>query len=242
MKTFTKAYESDVNLRLELSTAYRILAHWGMDDHTYTHVSARSDDGHSFFIYPFGQRFGEVTPRELIKVSLSGNILEGREHTYNRTGYIIHGSLYQNRPDIQCIIHLHTPEIVAVSACEKGLMPISQWALHFYERVSYHDYSSLALHPSQGQTLAHDLGEQNFTMLLRNHGSITCGRTIQEAMFYTYHLQKACKTQCLALAMNQKLTVPSHDMCQQAVQDLLTFEANLGLRDWQAWLRHLKNT
>ena len=118
-------------------------------------------------------------------------------------------------------------------------MPISQWALHFYERVSYNQYNSLAVHSDQGKAIAHDMGTQNYTMLLRNHGSITSGRTVQEAMFYTYHLQKACQTQCLALAMHQELVVPPHDVCQKAAHDLLTFEKDLGSRDWQAWLRCL---
>lgn len=230
------AHVVEASSQLNLSRAYQILAYWGVDDHTYTHVSARSSTGDSFFIYPFGLRFDEVTPECLMEVRLNGDVLQGVEHAYNSTGYIVHGSIYTARPDIQWIIHVHTPEIVAVSACEKGLMPLSQWALHFYERVGYHNYDSLALKSDHGAAIAQDLG-QYFTVLMRNHGSITCGRTVQEAMFYTYHLQQACKTQCMALAMNQNLVVPPHDVCQQAVKDLLTFENNLGERDWQAWLR-----
>lgn len=64
-------------------------------------------------------------------------------------------------------------------------------------------------------------------MLMCNRGSITCGRTIQEAMFYTYHLEQACKTQYLALAILRKLSVPSEEICSKAVKDLLSFESNL---------------
>jgi ribulose-5-phosphate 4-epimerase/fuculose-1-phosphate aldolase len=72
---------------------------------------------------------------------------------------------------------------------------------------------------------------------MRSHGSLTCGRTIQEAMFYTYHLQKAAEAQVLALSMNQPLIIPNDEICKKTVKDLLTFEQNLGERDWQAWLR-----
>ncbi len=72
-------------------------------------------------------------------------------------------------------------------------------------------------------------------MFLRNHGAITCGRTIEEAMFYIYHLEQACKTQCLALATNEQLVIPKPETCRAAALDLLSFEANLGQRDWQAW-------
>lgn len=225
--------------RLKLAQAYQILAMLGLDDHTYTHLSHRSYRD-SFWIYPFGVMFEEVTENKLIEVSFDGEILQGEEFQYNRTGYVIHGEIYKARKDINAIFHLHTPEIVAVSACQNGLLPISQWALHFYDKISYHNYDSLALDSSQGNEMVSDLGA-NFNMLLRNHGSITSGRTIEEAMFYTYHLQKACETQYLALSMNQDLVLPSEEICKRAVHDLLSFEENLGQRDWLAWVRKLKS-
>lgn len=79
-------------------------------------------------------------------------------------------------------------------------------------------------------------------MLLRNHGVITCGKTIHEAMFYAYHLEQACKTQCLLNSVNkQDLIIPSEEICKQTVKDLLSFEEDSGKRDWDAWLRVIKN-
>jgi ribulose-5-phosphate 4-epimerase/fuculose-1-phosphate aldolase len=224
-------------IKTKLAQAYQILAHLQLDDHTYTHLSARADTN-SYYIYPFGLRFTEVTPDNLLQVAFDGTILHGSEFQYNRTGYIIHGNIYQARGDINAVFHLHTPEIVAVSACKAGLMPISQWALHFYNQMSYHAYNSLALDNTQGAQLTTDLAN-NLNMLLQNHGSISCGKTIEEATFYCYHLQQACKTQCLALAMGQELVIPNEPTCLQAVNDLLTFEKNLGQRDWLAWLKLL---
>lgn len=220
--------------------AYQILSYLQLDDHTYTHLSARSEDQESFYIYPFGMRFNEVSERSLMWVSFDGHVIEGEEYQYNKTGYIIHGSIYKTRKDIQAIFHLHTPSTVAVSSLKNGLLPISQLALHFYNKISYHDYDSLALDDAEGKELVTNLGE-NFVMLMRNHGSITCGKTIQEAMFYTYHLEQACKTQCLALSMNRELSIPDEKICSKAVNDLLSFESDLGARDWNAWVRLLEN-
>jgi ribulose-5-phosphate 4-epimerase/fuculose-1-phosphate aldolase len=228
-------------IRKNLSDAYQILAYLGLDDHTYTHLSARSNEGDSFFIHPFGLRYEEVTPDNLMKVSFDGTILEGTEFQYNQTGYMIHGVLYQGRPDLNAIFHTHTPENVVVSSLEEGLLPLSQWALHFYERISYHTYNSLVLDASHKERLMKDLG-QNFTMFLRHHGALTMGRTIHEAMFYTYHLELACKTQCLALAQNKELIEISHDICVKASNDLLGFEQDLGLRDWAAWIRMINES
>lgn len=205
-----------------------------LDDLTYTHLSVRYPGENAYYIYPFGLLFEEVTPENLIKVTLDGEVIEGREDQYNKTGYVIHGSIYRNRPDINAIFHLHTPEIVAVSAMQSGLKPISQWALHFYNKVAYHEYNSLALSAEEHEkNLVRDLGEK-YVMLLKHHGSITSGRTIQEAFFYTHHLQKACETQCLALQSGELLhSIPS-EICEKAVEDLLSFEKDLGLRDWRA--------
>jgi ribulose-5-phosphate 4-epimerase/fuculose-1-phosphate aldolase len=224
-------------IRGKLAQAYQILAYLGLDDLTYTHLSARSKTGNNFYIYPFGMLFEHVTPDVLLDVPLWGEADES-DRT-NPTGYTIHKHIYQKRPDIQAIFHIHVPEIVAVSACKAGLLPISQWALHFYNQIAYHDYDSLALHGSQGHKIADDL-QDKFTLLMRNHGSVTCGRTIEEAMFYTYHLYQACKTQCLTLSMNLPLELPSDSMCQKANHDLLSFEENLGFRDWAGWVQRIK--
>jgi len=229
---------SDI-IKTDLSHAYQILAHLKMDDHTYTHLSARATDPKQYYIYPFGLRFEEVLANNLLKVSLEGKIIEGSEYQYNKTGYVIHGNIYQNRPDVNAVFHLHTPASVAVSAMKDGLLPISQWALHFYKQIAYHQYNSLALdNEVHGSDLVQDLGLLN-TMLLRSHGMLTCGKTLQEALFRAYHLEMACQTQCLALQTSQELIYPSEKICEQAVHDLLSFEKKLGDRDWKAWVRTL---
>jgi ribulose-5-phosphate 4-epimerase/fuculose-1-phosphate aldolase len=223
-----------VYVRNNLAVAYQALAKLGLDDLTYTHLSARVPGEDAYYIYPFGLLFEEVTSENLIKVSLDGQILEGSEFQYNKTGYVIHGSMYRSRSDINAIFHLHTPAIVAVSAMQEGLLPISQWALHFYNKVAYHNYNSLALTAADHESnLVRDLGER-YVMLLKHHGSITAGRTIQEAFFYTHHLQKACETQCLAMQSGGTLHQIPHEVCEKTVSDLLSFETDLGLRDWLA--------
>lgn len=229
-------------IKQNLANAYQIIAHLKMDDHTYTHLSARSSTRNEYYIYPFGLTFEEVRANNLLKISSNGDVIEGSEFQYNKTGYIIHGNIYKSRADIEAIFHLHTPATVAVSAMKDGLLPISQWALHFYNKVAYHDYNSLALDGHvHGADLVNDLGNLN-VMFLRNHGIITCGKTIWEAMFYAYHLEMACQTQCLSLQTGQELIFPSKEVCTKAVQDLLSFEKDLGARDWHAWVRKIKQS
>lgn len=221
----------------DLAYAYRFCSRLKMDDLTYTHISARHSNADNYFIYPFGFLYEEVTPNTLLNVDFKGNILEGSEFQYNRTGYTIHGNIYASRADINAVFHYHTPASVAVSAMKNGLMPISQWALHFYDQVAYLPYDSLALdYELQGRVLLEALGDKK-VMLMENHGALTCGKTIQEAFFYAYHLEKACQTQCLALQSGQEIILPSEKICKKANRDLLNFEKDLGRRDWEALRR-----
>jgi ribulose-5-phosphate 4-epimerase/fuculose-1-phosphate aldolase len=228
-----------MTIKKDLASAYQIIAKLGLDDHTYTHLSARPEGADFYYIFPFGLRFGEVTEDILLKVSLDGKVLEGSEYEYNKTGYVIHGSIYKQREDLNAVFHLHTVPNVAVSAMKQGLMPISQWALHFYGQVAYHNYNSLALdEKQQGGALARDLADKNI-MFLRNHGTICCGKTICEAMFYCYHLELACQTQIAALSSGAELIIPDEKTCRKTNDDLLKFEKDLGRRDWEAWLRYI---
>ena len=226
-------------MKEKLAYAYKIIAHLQLDDHTYTHLSVRASDGCSYYIYPFGMCFAEVEQDNLMRISLKGEVLEGVEYQYNKTGYVIHGAIYEARSDINAIFHIHTPNIVAASVLPEGLLPISQWALHFYNKIAYHNYNSLALDSSEADELIRNLGEY-YVMLMRNHGSITCGKTIEEAMFYTYHLEKSCMVQNLVLANNRDFITPNIEICEKSVHDLLSFEKDLGKRDWEAWVRKIK--
>lgn len=230
-----------INIKYDLAAAYQIFAYLGLDDHTYTHLSARYLNHNCYCIYPFGIRFEEVTSDNLIVVDLNGRVIEGEEAQYNQTGYVIHGSIYSKREDINAVFHLHTPASVAVASMKCGLLPISQWSLHFYNQVSYHAYNALALDfVDHGEKIANDLGGKN-VMFLCNHGFITCGRTLHEAMFYAYHLEMSCRTQIMALSSNQELIKLSDQVCEKSNKDLLSFEKDLGKRDWDAWVRVLKH-
>ena len=119
------------------------------------------------------------------------------------------------------------------------MLPLSQFAMHFYNQLAYHSYDSLALeNERQGEKLAHDLGQKK-AMLLCNHGSLTCGATIHEAYLYMHFLEQACRVQCAALASNQQMILPPHKVCEQAAQDVRNFEQDFGIRDWRALLRRL---
>ncbi len=229
-----------IEIRKNLAAAYRVLAHMGMDNLTYTHLSARVPGQDSFYIYPFGYLYSEVTPASLLHVNFEGEVLEGSPRHYNPTGYALHSAIYRARPELNAIFHLHTTAGVGISTMKCGLLPISQFALHFYNRISYQDYDCLALDTHKAEETMKRILGKNKTIILRNHGTITCGTTIPEAFFYTHHLEEACKVQCLAMGCRNELIIPDEKVCEAACQELLSFEKELGERDWQAVLRQFK--
>jgi ribulose-5-phosphate 4-epimerase/fuculose-1-phosphate aldolase len=184
--------------RTDLAAAYRAVAMFGWDDLVFTHISARvPGPEHHFLINPYGMMFEEITASSLVKIDLAGNKVMESPFDINPAGFTIHSAVHEAREDAQCVIHLHTIEGVAVSCQKEGLLPISQQSLYPMIGLAYHDYEGVALNPEEKARLVRDLGDRN-SMILRNHGLLTCGETTADAFLFMYLLQKACEVQIRA--------------------------------------------
>jgi ribulose-5-phosphate 4-epimerase/fuculose-1-phosphate aldolase len=195
--------------RVDLAACYRLVAHFGWDDLVFTHISARVPGTHDFLINPYGLMFEEVTASNLVRVDLEGNKTLPSPYEINPAGYTIHSAIHEVREDAGCVLHLHTPAGVAVSAQQRGLLPISQQSTFITLSLSYHDYEGLALNPEEKARLQAHLGNTRH-MILRNHGLLTVGRTVADAFVAMYTLQRACEIQLLAQAGGnaQLITIP----------------------------------
>jgi len=184
-------------LRCKLAAVYRLIELYGWTQGIYNHVTARvSQDTEHFLLNPFGMLYNEVTASSLIKVNMQGEQVEEGTTNFgvNQAGFMLHSAIHQARPDIKCIIHLHTPKIVAISTMKCGLLPLSQESCLIGD-VSYHSYNGIVIDPEERESLAKDLGPNNKVMFLRNHGVVCCGRTIEEAWLNTWHTVLAVETQ-----------------------------------------------
>lgn len=225
---------AEKQVRIDLASAYQLAALKAWDDGIYTHISASvPDEAGAYLINQFGLRFDEVTPENLVKVNLHGEILFG-EGPVNKSGFAIHGAVHRARPDASCVMHLHIDTIVAVSAQKKGLLPISQQALRFYGDIASHPYQGLALSADeQGQMIA-TLGAKK-GLLLQNHGGIICGSSIQQAFYLMDVLDKACTIQLLAGA-KEDLIIPDPEICQLSYEQLCSDGDQEGQLEWPAYL------
>ncbi len=225
--------------RIDLAAAYRLVALNGWDDLIYTHVSAAVPDepGH-FLINPFGLAFDEVRASNLVKIDLAGRIVGASEHPVNATGFALHGAVHAARADAFCVMHLHNTAGIAVSIQRDGLLSASQHALRFYGQLGSHDYEGLAFTPAEGERLCASLGDHP-AMLLRNHGTLTVGRTVAEAWVLMATLIKACEIQLQAQAGGVPLVLPSADVARRTAEQLYDGGAIEGTLEWPALLRKL---
>jgi ribulose-5-phosphate 4-epimerase/fuculose-1-phosphate aldolase len=186
--------------RVALAACYRLVALFGWDDLIFTHISARvPGPEHHFLINPYGWLFGEITASSLVKVDLDGRVVEGDPHDVNPAGFTIHSAIHAARPDAHCVLHVHSVNGVAVSAQRDGLLPLSQHAMFALASLAYHDYEGVALNEDEKPRLVRDLGDKR-SLILRNHGLLTVGRTVAEAFVAMYFLEAACMMQVRAQA------------------------------------------
>jgi ribulose-5-phosphate 4-epimerase/fuculose-1-phosphate aldolase len=188
--------EAERAIRVDLAAAYRLVALYGWDDIIFTHISARiPGPEHHFLINPYGFMFEEITASSLVKIGLDGKPVGDQVHVrVNPAGFTIHSAIHEVREDAGCVIHLHTPDGTAVSTSKEGLQPLNQTAQLIIGDLVYHDYEGVALDHAERPRLQKDLGNHN-VLLLRNHGTLTVGRTCAEAFTRMYYLERACTMQ-----------------------------------------------
>ena len=218
-------------LRVQLAAAYRMVDLMGWSELIWTHTTVRVPGAaHHFLINPYGLRFDEVRASNLVKVDLDGNILGDPAQEINPAGFVIHSAIHMARPDVRCIMHTHTVAGMAVAALECGLLPISMYALGYFERVAYHDFEGPSLDLEERARLAANLSDKN-VLILRNHGLLTCGETVAQAFVRMYRLQRACEVQLAAQATGSKLVVPPQRVCEISAErsdDFLATEGSKG--------------
>jgi ribulose-5-phosphate 4-epimerase/fuculose-1-phosphate aldolase len=183
--------------RVDLAAAYRLVAMFRWDDLVFTHITAKIPGTEHYLINPYGLMFDEITASSLVKIDIGGKILQDTPFPINPAGFVIHSAVHAARHDVQCVMHTHTLNGVAVSAQKGGLLPLSQFSIFVLASLGYHDYEGVALYDEEKPRLVADLGNKYFLML-RNHGLLTVGPSIAAAFQAMYSFEAACAVQVRA--------------------------------------------
>lgn len=239
---------STQQIRIDLAAAYRLIHRLGLDDSIYTHISVRLPGRNDrFLINPYGMRFEEVTASNLVTVDLDGKIIDDPLGLgINPAGFTIHSAIHSARHDAMCVLHTHTVAGVTVSCQAEGLLPLNQWSMQFTDRLAYHDYEGIALDLDERQRLIRDLGDK-FVMILRNHGLLTCGRSVAEAFKLMHNMERSCRAQLSIQASGGNIVKPSEAVARKTAGQYASFYDSIengGKPDteWAAFKRMLART
>uniref|UniRef100_A0A2K6JWV0 Alpha-adducin n=1 Tax=Rhinopithecus bieti TaxID=61621 RepID=A0A2K6JWV0_RHIBE len=189
-------------LRCKLAAFYRLADLFGWSQLIYNHITTRvNSEQEHFLIVPFGLLYSEVTASSLVKINLQGDVVDRGSTNLgvNQAGFTLHSAIYAARPDVKCVVHIHTPAGAAVSAMKCGLLPISPEALSLGE-VAYHDYHGILVDEEEKVLIQKNLGPKSKVLILRNHGLVSVGETVEEAFYYIHNLVVACEIQVRTLA------------------------------------------
>jgi ribulose-5-phosphate 4-epimerase/fuculose-1-phosphate aldolase len=216
--------DAEWRLRVDLAAAYRVVEWLGWTENIFNHITLRlpGPERH-FLINPFGLWYDEVTASNLVKIDLAGNPVAPTPHAVNRAGFIIHSAIHAARVDAHCIMHTHTTAGMAIACRREGLRHDDFYGAILTDRVAYHDFEGISVHPPEQPRLAASLGAKN-VMILRNHGLLVAERDVAHAFSLLWTLQRACEVQCAAAAIGG-YDIPLADSVRQASQrDAYNFE------------------
>ena len=201
-----------------LAAAFRIFGQWGLGEGAAGHITARDPEHpETFWLNPFGVHFSRVKVSNLIRVDHEGEVVEGN-HPVNRAAFAIHSRVHQARPDAVAAAHTHGVYGRAFSALGRPLDMINQDVCAFYnDHALYDDYGGVVLDLEEGVRIAEALGPCK-AVILRNHGLLTVGGSVDEAAWWYLSMERNCQVQLMAdaAARGQALRLVPEASCRQA--------------------------
>ena len=216
--------EGEKEIRIQLAACYRIFDYLGWTELIFNHITVKlpGDDNH-FLINPYGLHYSEICASNLVKMDIEGNIVEETPHSVNPAGIVIHTAIHAARKDAICVAHTHTNTGMAVACQEEGLRHDNFYSALTQGRVAYHDFEGIVVLDDEKPRLVANLGQKNL-MILRNHGLLSCGRSISEAFINLFGLQRACDIQ-VATDTCGRTIVPVKDEVLKKTEQLLTLQS-----------------
>ena len=194
-----------------LALAFRIFGRLGFDEGVAGHITVRDpEQPDHFWVNPFGLSFKLMTVDDLILVNHAGEVVEG-SWPVNRAAFAIHAAIHEARPDVVAAAHSHSKFGRAFATLGRKLEPLTQDSCIFYgDHALFEDYTGVVDDPEEGKRLAHALGG-NKAAILGNHGIVTVGQSVEEAVFWYVTMERTCEVELLARAAGEPKSI-DHDV------------------------------
>jgi ribulose-5-phosphate 4-epimerase/fuculose-1-phosphate aldolase len=199
--------EERLHRKQRLAAGFRLFAKFGFEEGVAGHISARDPEvPDHFWVNRFGMAFAHIRVSDLLLVNADGEVVEG-QGSVNKAAFAIHSALHAARPDVVAAAHSHSLHGKAWSALGRLLDPITQDACAFYDdHVVFEDYTGVVLDQSEGKRIAQVL-EGRKAVILRNHGLLTVGHSVEEAVWWYITMERSCHAQLLAEAAGTPILI-----------------------------------
>jgi ribulose-5-phosphate 4-epimerase/fuculose-1-phosphate aldolase len=208
--------------RIKLAGTYRVFHMIGWTEMIFNHVSLRvpGEDG-GFLLNPFGLHYSEVTASNLVKVDAQGQLLSPSGYGVNPAGFVPHSTIHRGIERAHCVMHTHTTSGSAVACYEGGLSMDNFYSAQLLDRVAYHDFEGITVRGDEGPRLLKSIGDRQ-AVILRNHGLLAWGHSIDAAFAVLWTLQRACDIQVATASLGKAIPI-SRPVQEQCARDTLQF-------------------
>jgi ribulose-5-phosphate 4-epimerase/fuculose-1-phosphate aldolase len=205
--TFERVEDERLHRKQRLAAAFRLFARYGFDEGIAGHITARDPElADHFWVNPFGMYFGHIRVSDLLLVNHKGEVVEG-DKPVNVAAFAIHSQIHQARPDVVAAAHAHSTYGKSWSSLGRLLDPLTQDACSFYEDHSlFDDYTGVVLDTQEGKRIATALGDRK-AAILRNHGLLTVGHSVDEAAWWFITMDRSCQAQLMAEAAGKPVVI-----------------------------------
>ncbi|KAF2202836.1 arad-like aldolase/epimerase [Delitschia confertaspora ATCC 74209] len=187
-----------------MAGAFRIFARKGFTEGMSGHISVRDPEHpHTFWTNPLAKHFATLKASDMILVDYDGKAVGGNtSRPANAAGFLIHSAVHKARPDVHAACHCHGKAGKAWSAFGRKLEMINQDVTYFYgdAQAVYNEFGGVVLSEEEGQRLAAALGPKGKGLILRNHGLLTVGSTVDEAAYLYTLMERSCEVQLMVEA------------------------------------------
>ncbi len=158
---------------------------------------------------------GKVSMRDLIVIDGAGNKLEGYGEPNGETA--MHTAIYKIRPDVQCILHYHPDELVAVAAAGAGIKVIANCGVDFYRGTPIYDSPLLIRNDTLGKSVAETLGDKS-AVLLRGHGGTVVANDMDKLLRLGINLVRSARIQLMSSSLGAVKT-HSEEECREMLKN-----------------------
>jgi ribulose-5-phosphate 4-epimerase/fuculose-1-phosphate aldolase len=229
---------SEREVRIELAAFYRLVEHLGWGEGIYNHIAVRvPGEPNKFLIKQHHITYEEVTASNLVKVDCREDLDE--RAGVNKVGFTTHAPIIRARQDVNCSIHIHTVPIMALCAHSKGLRMLGLHSVTFYKDIAYQEYLGVFENVDEQQRIINDLGDKR-VLVMRNHGAIITGSSVEDTFTALYAFTMACDIQLRLEATGQECIEMKPEICEQTVRQMKSHAAGRGGANWPAWLRRME--